>query len=359
MVIEAGLALQPQQQVSPIRQVASHRKTRFPNSQQATSEDIATLMRQTGQTNPSMAAIGVPRKSMCQCRHGYPQAFAMDPLYANRMNSGLLKLTCPILVRAIDELEDSGIMDILNDELQQEQRQQLTSISSNSKSSIRYSTGSRRNGSSRTLLEEMELRHAVHAQVRQNLLSREEKGEMIPSKLGKRGSQAFLESGVAGATPLGSSPPNANDNTTKQVDVKCLHAWMADALFVMDHNSNNNVKKIDHTNNDRVSVGSLMGDRISYELAAASLLVPSPPSREQDNGAIKNSSHRTITRADISGTPDCHVLCNPAASQGLANPPKPRNKQRLRTGKESSRKKRRKYQQQQEQSDSHDSFGMN
>lgn len=266
------------------KQAASQRKTCFPNSQQATPDNIITLMRQTGQSNPSKAAIGVP--TTCQCQHGFPQAFAMDPLFANRINSGLLKLTCPILVRAIDELEDSGIMETLNEEILQQK-----------------STGNR-------MLEEMNERHAVHAEVRRDLLSQEEL-DHIPSKLGERGTKSFLEAGVAGASPA-----------VPKKDVKCLHAWLADALFMDNKNT------------------GIMGDRITHELAAASLL----PSSSEGESSKKIS-------ANLSGTSDCHVFCNPTASEGLADPPKPRNKLRLRTGKEIGRRKRRKQEQQQKKND--------
>ena len=83
------------------------RQSVFPNSQDVTAKDIEVFIRQTGQTNPGNAAIGIPTN--CQCQHNFPQVFTLDPLPNDRrMNSGLLKLSCPVLVRAIDQLEDEG-----------------------------------------------------------------------------------------------------------------------------------------------------------------------------------------------------------------------------------------------------------
>lgn len=234
----------------PLSVESSSRPTIFPNSVPAQSSDIATLVRQTGQVNPSKAAIGVP--STCHCQHGFPQAFAMDPVHAGRMNSGLLKLTCPLLVRAVDALEDDGVIQALN--------QRLATDSS--------------------LQSEIKETHNRHAQVRKAMLSSSEL-KSIRSKLGDAASGAFLSAGVAGASPT-------------STDLKCLHAWLADTLFAGE-------------------TTTLMGDILKKELGM-----------------------------DVSGTSSCQRSCNVNLSSALANPPKPRNKQRLRTSKELERRKRRK-----------------
>ncbi|CAN0270235.1 unnamed protein product, partial [Discosporangium mesarthrocarpum] len=38
------------------------------------------------------------------CRHGFPQAFGFYPS-SHRISSGLFRLSCPMLVQAIDTLE--------------------------------------------------------------------------------------------------------------------------------------------------------------------------------------------------------------------------------------------------------------
>ena len=252
----------------PIR---TRRKTLFPNSIPVQSSDVQVLQRQTGQVNPSRAAIGVPK--VCQCQHGFPQAFAMDPVPPRspstkskpRINSGLVKLTCPHLVRAIDALEDEGLIQTWNEE--------------------KFHDWS----------SDIQLAHEVHATARQALLL--PKGDdraLIASKLGgDRGLQAFLSAGVAAASQI-------------STDLKCLHAWYGDSLF---------------------RGPTPVADSIRQELL--------------DRGI------------DPTGTPDCHYACDPTIlfssesdnliSDEIPPPPKPRNKQRLRTGKEIERRKRRRH----------------
>lgn len=47
------------------------------------------------------------------CRHGFPQAFAFDPC-GHKVSSGLFRLSCPLLVQAIDQLEDEGGIEEVN-----------------------------------------------------------------------------------------------------------------------------------------------------------------------------------------------------------------------------------------------------
>jgi len=251
----------------------STRITEFPNSVQSTESDIATLVRQTGQGNPSKAAIGVP--ALCQCQHGFPQAFAMDPLPNNlgRINSGMLKLSCPYLVKAVDILEDEGMI-------------------------LRINEDNKENHNIDPMWEEMNQRHLVHSQVRQAMLSNKEI-ELLQSKLGRKGAASFLEAGVAGATQ-GSN------------DVKCLHAWLADALFL----NNSSVDSVTTTRTTTTTTITNIGELIVTALG------------------------RLEPKVELQGTPDCYRFCNPNAPVGLADPPTPRNKQRLRTRKETERRKR-------------------
>lgn len=50
------------------------------------------------------------------CRHGFPQAFAFDPC-GHKVSSGLFRLSCPLLVQAIDQLEDEGGIEDINTRL--------------------------------------------------------------------------------------------------------------------------------------------------------------------------------------------------------------------------------------------------
>lgn len=168
----------------------------FPNSQDVTSTDIEVFVRQTGQTKPGDAAIGIPTN--CQCRHNFAQVFALDPLpNEKRMNSGLLKLTCPLLVRAVDDLEDEGFIAQFNTKLVE----------------------SDETGDATKLQQAMRAAHQVHASVRMELLNTEEHRQALQSRLGDRAAECFLSAGVAGASSDAVS------------DVKCLHAWLGDYLF--------------------------------------------------------------------------------------------------------------------------------
>ena len=172
------------------------RESLFPHSRDATATDVEVMKCQIGQSNPGEAAIGVP--SSCRCQHGFPQVFAMDPFpNGKRLNSGLIKLTCPLLVRAIDQLEDDGFISQFNN---------LVSEGSNDTKESELQT-SMRNA------------HSVHASVRHQLIGTEEEKDLIRAKLGEEHFLAFMSAGVAGASP---------DAVT---DVKCLHAWLGDYLF--------------------------------------------------------------------------------------------------------------------------------
>ena len=265
----------------------------FPGSQPITEHDKSVLRRQTGQTAPAEAAVGVP--SACSCCHGFPQAFAMDPFPANgrRVNSGLVKLSCPHLVRAIDELEDEGGIGMMNDVVKD----------------------------SEELQRSMVLTHEMHAKVRRNMLevldatmnddavddhttcSSHEGGAMeniLRQKLGERGAEAFLSSGVAGAS-AGSTD-----------DVKCLHAWLGDYLF----------------RGAQVEEDEEEEDKNNFDARA---------SMAMGRAVVQALKERGV---DISGTEGCRSLCDPS-SNAAPLPPKPRNKQRLKTGKEIARRKRR------------------
>jgi len=252
----------------------SQRPSLFPSSIPTEPCHIDTFQRQTGQKNPSLAAIGIPATACATCRHGFPQAFAMDPMHAGRINSGLLKLTCPLLVRAVDQLEDDGVME--------EWKVDLNNI----------------------VAKEMQEGHALHASIRQSMLSPEEI-QQVQTKLGPHGAQAFLEAGVAGASPHDGS----------RMDIKCLHAWLAHAMFFRNPETTTGTETTTTTMSSSVAV-SVLGNRIVDELW-------------------------TRYGVELSGTISCRGMCDPTMCSSLADPPKPRNKQRLRTSKEVERRRKR------------------
>ena len=119
-------------------------------------------------------------------------------------------------------------------------------------------------------------------------------------KLGERGAEAFLSSGVAGAS-AGSTD-----------DVKCLHAWLGDYLF-----------------------RGLPAEEGEGDDAADDNDIPT--SISMGHAVVQLLKERGV---DISGTESCKPLCDPS-SNAAPLPPRPRNKQRLKTGKEIARRKRR------------------
>lgn len=270
------------------------KRTAFPNSKQTTPEDLECMQRQTGQTAPVNAAIGIP--STCNCRHGFPQAFAMDPFPATgRINSGLVKLTCPHLVTAIDALEDDGFIQKLSSTLAVSEEWQSAAIQV----------------------------HEKHARTRYDLLINDDDEEKdaqldtLRSKLGDRAAKALMDSGVAGST-------------TNSLDVKCLHAWMGDHLFFRDET----VTDTD-TETGVVRVVDVDEEDSARSMSSEMEVKHDSPIGQAVCDALKDRG------IDVRGTDSCHLACNPQSTV-LASPPNPRNKQRLRSRKEVARRKRRK-----------------
>jgi len=207
----------------------------------------------------------------------------MDPVTSKgrRINSGLIKLSCPHLVRAVDELEDEGSIGMMNGMVEK----------------------------SDELQRSMVLTHELHAKVRREMLNGNNKndvdeedenggqgavGDILRKKLGEKGAESFLSSGVAGAS-AGSTE-----------DVKCLHAWLGDYLF--------RGPALLGADDGNVDASVAMGYTVAQALVERGV--------------------------DVSGTGGCQSLCDPS-SNSLPLPPRPRNKQRLKTGKEIARRKRR------------------
>mmetsp|Transcript_14375 Transcript_14375/g.22176 ORF Transcript_14375/g.22176 Transcript_14375/m.22176 type:complete len:314 (+) Transcript_14375:100-1041(+) len=265
----------------------------FPGAVPITEADKETCARQTGQVAPGNALMGKP--SRCSCKHGYPQAFSLDPVpptqkfkrsSLNRVNSGLLKLTCPLVVNAIDVLEDEGFINKMNSILAaKEGENELTQCMNDT--------------------------HAIHSSTRKKLIFGTAKGNteeaiddnqtfhMLKSKLGDKGAEYFIDAGVAGANPL-----------SKNKDVKCLHAWLADYLF-------------------RVADGDACEDGMTsnHPIGEAILL---------------SLKERGI---DFTGTDTCHHVCSGGVDveggDSAVTVPIARNKQRKKKDKEIERRRRR------------------
>ena len=264
----------------------------FPGSVPITEADKETCERQTGQVAPGNALMGMP--SFCRCKHGYPQAFSLDPTpptqqfkrrSIDRVNSGLLKLTCPLIVNAIDVLEDEGFMYEINSKLETEEE----------------------------LSKCMQNAHDIHSTTRKKLIfgtsmritdipmHKNETFQLIKSKIGDKGAEHFIGAGVAGANPL-----------SKKRDVKCLHAWLADYLFRIT---------ADDDHDEGMTTNHPIGEEI-----------------------LKRLSERGI---DLTGTDSCHQVCSGKndckCDDGTVTVPVPRNKQRKKKDKEIGRRKRRQH----------------
>lgn len=135
-----------------------------------------------------------------RCKHGYPQAFAFDPLSRaawlggrdrkSRIESGLFRLSCPLLVKAIDEWEAEGAVRLINEQMQR----------------------SCEDGQPRAagFAEKLREAHAGHAAARQEII-----GDQLPELLGQASAegekqlevvQTILDSGIAGRKALDFEP---------------------------------------------------------------------------------------------------------------------------------------------------------
>lgn len=126
-----------------------------------------------------------------RCRHGFPQAFGFHPILGPKVTSGLFRLSCPLLVQAIDEWENEGAV-----------REMSDMVRSSDDMSSNYVEANRRT-----------------AAIRRDLIERHEGGlDLVRAKLGPYNSERYMSSGIAGIP---------SEHTW---DVKCLHAQVADYL---------------------------------------------------------------------------------------------------------------------------------
>ena len=141
--------------------------------------------------HPASDMVGVSSTSLC--RHGWPQAALWQPIGSQRPVSGIMRLTCPHLVKEIDEWEREGALDAfnrrLNDPLDEGRRT--------------------------AILDEA---NKEHRRLRRAMMS---DGDLanLEERFGAAGATAFMDSGIAGMSP------------TKLDDVKCLHAQLADYIL--------------------------------------------------------------------------------------------------------------------------------
>jgi len=161
-----------------------------------TDYDIDVLERQLGHKLSSVHAVSQ------RCVHGYPQAFVFDPLRRHvrsngkerkmLLDSGLCRLSCPLLVQAIDKWEREGAVNAFNEEVQADETGELQT--------------------------KLTRAHRGHAAARREVV-----GDRVHDALSStteelvQATHMVLRSGIAGQSP-------------NKSDVKCLHAQAADAI---------------------------------------------------------------------------------------------------------------------------------
>ena len=137
-----------------------------------------------------------------QCKFSYPQAYSLRPINPDTrlVYSGNLRLTCPYLVKAIDEWEGQGAIELINNDMKNDPELQASFSAINA-------------FWNEVKLEQMT--QSDHDLARKQL---------------KEGYTHFVNSGIIGISK------------DKEHDVKCLHAVMADHL--LRHNSDDTSKII-------------------------------------------------------------------------------------------------------------------
>ena len=156
----------------------------LPRSEPPSQEDLSCI----GRRQVFGSTEGIFAVEAARCRHGFPRAFVRLPV-TSKISSGMLRLSCPFLVKAIDEWEAKGGIEELNAALSE--------------------TGD--------LRESFVLANQAWQEIRGNSVSHEQK-EYVVSIIGAKGLHNFMDSGIIGVSQ------------NKTDDVKCIHAHVADYL---------------------------------------------------------------------------------------------------------------------------------
>jgi len=154
-----------------------------------TPEDIDCIENRQLEHGANIFSVGQ------RCKYGFPQAFGFHPV-EHKVSSGLFRLSCPLLVRAVDEWEAEGGVREMSDAAR----------------------------SSAEITDDFRETNQRISKIRRSIVESFPGGmEKVQQRLGKDNAERFLSSGIAG---LG---PNAGLS-----DVKCLHAHAADHLCRKD-----------------------------------------------------------------------------------------------------------------------------
>ena len=195
-------------------------------------EDMKVLEeRQLGHRMSNVIGVGH------RCKHGFAQAFAFDPIdrapwqgtmnRKSKLESGLFRLSCPLLVKAIDEWEAEGAVKSINKEIIESGEVAEAAAESGGSGG----EGGESAGGGETLAALLDAAHAGHAAARHEII-----GERLPdliesaaedSEEQSRILRLILSSGIAG-------------QTRSKTDIKCVHAQLGDHLC---RSSSNGVAK--------------------------------------------------------------------------------------------------------------------
>lgn len=141
------------------------------------------------------------------CKHGHPQAMGFHPTMGTKPVSGLFRLTCPLLVQAIDEWEGEAGVREMTDWLRTTNRKETVK----DQKRIGY-----------------EAANQAQKDIRTELVTKDDDAEKLKLRMGEYNAQRFLESGVAGIP------------SSQTYNVKCIHAHVADHLCRCSSSSKNN-----------------------------------------------------------------------------------------------------------------------
>ena len=129
-----------------------------------------------------------------KCKHGFPQAFVQYPI-GGGISSGMVRLSCPHLVKHVDSYENNGGIEYFNSILRNEENEEGNVLRNNFKD-INLSW----------------------QKIRTKSITEKEK-QFLEQQIGHDKSNNLINSGIIGIT------------LNKIDDVKCLHAHIADTIL--------------------------------------------------------------------------------------------------------------------------------
>jgi hypothetical protein len=126
-----------------------------------------------------------------RCRHGRCRAFFRFPVsISGAVDSGMVRLSCPYLVQAVDRMEAEGHIQAINKEVKSNPKLEKSFLDTN----------------------------AVFSKIRNTITSSSERAVVV-QHLGQEAAETFFSSGIVGVSP------------SKVNDIKCMHAHLADGIM--------------------------------------------------------------------------------------------------------------------------------